>query len=103
MDAGVDDHAMCDVRRARDNRERRMTRETWTMCYADDLRYDFNAMMNNTYCLTNNIKLLAQQTLQHGQEVDLGVGCDVLLDGFVRSAERSYLGIKSDGTRFLAW
>jgi hypothetical protein len=61
------------------------------MYYASDLRHDFNAMMNNTSFLTNNIELLSQQTLPHGQEADLDVGCDVLLDGF-RLAERSYSG-----------
>ncbi|PVH31727.1 hypothetical protein PAHAL_9G221700 [Panicum hallii] len=64
---------------------------TRTMCYADDLRYDFNVMINSTSCLTNNIKVLSQQALQYGQETDLGVGCDVVLDSF-QSAERSYLG-----------
>ncbi|KAG2649194.1 hypothetical protein PVAP13_1NG092244 [Panicum virgatum] len=54
-------------------------------------RCDFNTMINNTSFLTNIIKLLSQQTLQHGQEADLDVGCDFLLSTF-RSAERSYLG-----------
>jgi hypothetical protein len=58
------------------------TRETRMMCCVGYLRHDFNVMMNNTSYLTNNIKLLSQQTLPHGQEADLGVGCDVLLDSF---------------------
>jgi hypothetical protein len=70
--------------------ERWTTRETQTMCYTGDLRYDFNATMNIISYLTNNIKLLSLQILQHGQEADLSVRCDVLLDGF-RSAERSYV------------
>jgi hypothetical protein len=69
---------------------------------AGDLRHDFNALMNSTSCLTNNIKLLSQQILQHGQEADLGIGCDILLLLWqqmlgaslapFRSAERCCLG-----------
>ena len=53
--------------------------ETRMMWDAGDLRRDFNILMNNTFCLTNNVKLLLEQTLQHGQEADLGDECDVLL------------------------
>ena len=53
--------------------------ETRMMWDAGDLRRDFNILMNNTFCLTNNIKLLSEQTLQHGQKADLGVGSDILL------------------------
>ena len=42
------------------------TRETQMMGDASDLRHHFNTLMNNTSCLTNGIKLLSQQTLQHG-------------------------------------
>ena len=65
-------------------------------------RCDFNTMINNTSFLTNIIKLLSQQTLQHGQEADLGVECNFMLLlwyqmlaaglGLFRSAERSYIG-----------
>jgi hypothetical protein len=41
-------------------REFRTTRETRMMCYARDLRHDFNGMINNTSVLANNIKLLSQ-------------------------------------------
>jgi len=46
---------------------------------ASDLRYNFNALINNTSFLTNKIKLLSQQTLQHGQKADFGVACDIML------------------------
>ena len=78
------------------------TRGTQTMEDANDLRYDFNTLINNTSFLTKKIKLLSQQTLQHGQEVDLSVRYDFLLLLWhqmlaaaiapFRSAERSYLG-----------
>jgi len=69
--------------------------------------------MNNTSYLTNSIELLSQQILQHGQEADLGVGCNIMLLLWhqmlgatlapFRSAERSCLGRKnSDGSSFLA-
>ena len=79
-----------------------MTRGTQMMEYANDLRYDFNTLINNTSFLTKKIKLLSQQTLQHGQEADLSVGYDILLLLWhqmlaaaiapFRLAERSYLG-----------
>ena len=65
MGAGADDHAMCHIRRGRDKRETLVVsiRETRTMWDATDLRYDFNALMNITFFLTNKIKLLSQQIL----------------------------------------
>ena len=76
-------------------------RGTQTIGDANDLIYDFNTLINNTSFLTNKIKLISQQTLQHRQ-TDLGVGYDFMLLlwhqmlaaglGPFRSAERSYLG-----------
>jgi len=42
-------------------------------------RYNFNILINNISFLTNKIKLLSQQILQHGQEADLGVECNFVL------------------------
>jgi len=71
---------MCDIRTGRENEgtPAATTRETQTMWDAGDLRYDFNALTNST-SLTNKIKLLSQQTLQHGQKADFGVACDIML------------------------
>jgi len=65
-------------------------------------KYVFDALINNIFFLTNKIKLLSQQILQHGQEADLGIECDFMLVlwhqmfaaalAFFRSVERSYLG-----------
>ena len=65
-------------------------------------RYNFNILINNISFLTNKIKLLSQQTLQHGQEADFGVECNFMLLLWnqmlatalapFRSAKRSYLG-----------
>ena len=78
--------------------------ETRMMWDAGDLRHDFNALTNST-SLTNKIKLLSQQTLQHGQKADFGVACDIMLLLWhqmlgatlapFRSVERSYPGRKN--------
>ena len=75
-------------------------RGTQTIGDANDLIYDFNTLINNTSFLTNKIKLISQQTLQH-RRTDLGVGYDFMLLLWhqmltatlapFRSAEWSYL------------
>jgi len=91
-----------------------MTRETRKMWDVGDLRYDFNALMNNIFCLTNNIKLLSQQTLQHRQEIRpwRWMRCPVALvaadawhsfSPFPIGGEVLSWKKKLDGSSFLAW
>jgi len=54
-------------------------KETQMMWDAYDLRHDFTTVKNNISFLVNKVKLVLQQTLQHGHEADLCVRCDVLL------------------------
>jgi len=54
-------------------------KETRMMWDAYDLRHDFTTVKNNISFLVNKVKLVLQQTLQHGHEADLCVRCDVLL------------------------